>query len=271
MKRKHLGWVRPNTFQQIRALRGAHPEAGTSILSGITADPTSDLSALTCNLDQLAIGSCQSNAPAQAMFVAMMVAGVPAFILSRLWLYFGIRWIEGSVNDDAGGNIGDAYRILSDMGVPPETAWPYDISKFKDRPGPEVDREAFDGKGAVGLNYYPIGSQRDTLISDVEKALTAKMAVVFGCEVSEAFCSTIPSGTIHTPGPKDAIAGGHALTVVGHDRAGKRFIVKNSWGDWRDPSAPEGCFFMGYDYFADSTWGASDCWIVKVLPKGITP
>jgi C1A family cysteine protease len=272
MERKHLGWVRPNTFQQIRALRGAHPEAGESILAGITADPTSDLSALTCNLDQGALGSCTANGIAQMMYVAQHVLGLSPFVLARLFLYYEERALEGTISQDAGANIGDGMRMIAAKGIPPESTYPYDIAKFAQDPGPEVDRLAYDSKGAIGVNYHPISSTGSALITDVEKALTAKMAVVFGCTVSEAFCSTIPSGTVQVPGPKDQVAGGHCMALVGHDRPNRRLLVKNSWSNsWRDPSSPPGCFYMSYDYFTDPEWGASDCWCVVALPKGITP
>jgi len=264
-----LGWVKPNTEQQIRALRRSHPEAGDSILSDVVPAPTSDLSANTCSLDQGAIGSCQSNAPAQAVYVAMRKAAMTAFVLSRLWLYRCIRYIEGTLDQDAGGNIGDAFSMLAAKGIPPETVWPYDISKFKDDPGPAADMAAFDSKGKIGLNYHPISSKGEALLTDVEKALTAGYAVVFGCTVSEAFCSSQPSDTVQAPGPTDEIAGGHALTVIGHDHANRRFIVKNSWGTWGDPTAPDGCFFMAYSYFIDSMYGASDVWIVLAVPAGV--
>jgi hypothetical protein len=270
MERKHLGWHKPTLEQQVRALRGSHPEAGDSILAGITAAPSSDLSAQTCDLDQGQLGSCTANGIAQGVFVAEMVAGLPAAVLARLWLYFSERALEGTISQDAGANIGDGYRILAGKGIPPESAYPYDISKFTRDPGPAVDRLAFDSKGALGVNYHPISSTGATLISDVEKALTAKMAVTFGCSVSEEFCSTIPSGTVQAPKSQADVAGGHCMCVCGHDHAGKRFLVKNSWGrDWHDPSAPAGCFWFAYSWFTDPNFGASDCWCVLVVPKGI--
>ena len=276
MSTRSLGWKKPTLEQQVRALRRAHPEAGDSILAGITPAPTSDNSALTCSLDQGAIGSCQSNGPAQAFYMAMMVAiangliAVEAFILARLWLYFEIRYIEGTINSDAGGNIGDAFTMLAAKGVPSEAVYPYDVTKFKDMPGPSVDRAAFDSRGQIGVQYHPISTTGMDLLNDVRRASTAKFGVVFGCTVSEAFCSTMPNGTVEAPGPNDQIAGGHCMTVVGHDDEKQRLLVKNSWSDdWHDPEAPVGCFFMSYSYFINPTYGASDCWVVLAVPAGV--
>jgi C1A family cysteine protease len=270
MEQKYLGWTPPTLEQQNRALRGAHPEAGDSILADVKAAPSSDLSAQTCDLDQKQLGSCTANGIAQGVFVAEMVASLPASVLSRLWLYYEERALEGSIAQDAGANIGDGYRMLAAKGIPPESVYPYLIENFAHDPGPAVDRVAFDSRGTIGINYHPISTKGATLISDVEKALTAKMAVVFGCAVSKAFCSTIPNGTVQAPKSQADVAGGHCMCAVGHDHAGQRFLVKNSWGaSWRDPSAPAGCFWMAYSWFTHPQFGASDCWCVLVVPKGI--
>jgi len=204
------------------------------------------------------------------MYVAQNVLGLSPFVLSRLFLYYEERALEGTINQDAGANIGDGMHMVAAKGIPHETDYPYDISKFTQDPGPEVDRLAYDSKGAIGVNYHPISSTGATLTSDVEKALTAKMVVVFGCSVSEEFCSTMPSGTVQAPKSQADVAGGHCMCVVGHDHAGRRLLVKNSWGNsWRDPSAPPGCFWMAYSWFTDPQFGASDCWCVLVVPKGI--
>ena len=269
MGRKHLGWVAPTLEQMVRALRGAHPEAGDSILADIKAAPSSDLSAQTCDLDQGQLGSCTANGIAQGVFVAEMVAGLPAAVLARLWLYFYERALEGTISQDAGANIGDGYRILAGKGIPPESAYPYDISKFTRDPGPAVDRLAFDSRGKIGIQYHPISSTGQALLDDVERALTGNFAVVFGGLVSERFCSTQPSGIL-MPHSNDVVAGGHCRVVVGHDRAARKHKVKNSWSDlWGDPTAGPGCSWDSYDWFTDPKWGANDIWIVASLPGGI--
>ena len=79
-----LGWSPPTLAQQVRALRKAHPEAGDSVLAGIAPAPTSDLSPHTCELDQLSLGACTANGIAQAVWVAYIMAGLPAAVLARL-------------------------------------------------------------------------------------------------------------------------------------------------------------------------------------------
>jgi C1A family cysteine protease len=265
------GWTPPTLAQQVRALRKAHPEAGDSVLAGIDPAPTSDLLPYTVELDQGQIGACTAHGIAQAVYVAMRVAGLSlAFILARLWLYYQERALEGTTGQDAGANIGDGFTMLAAKGVPPESCYPYDVAKFTADPGPSVDRLAFDSRGALGINYHPISSSGEALLTDVERALTGHFTVVFGFTVSKAFCSTAPSGTIQAPGPTDKIAGGHCVAAVGHDRANRRMLVKNSWSDsWGDPTAGAGCFWLSYDYFIHPQYGASDIWIVLAIPQGV--
>ena len=270
MKDIRCGWTPPTLEQKYRAALHAHPEAGSSVLAKIKAAPTSSNLALTCDLDQGNLGSCQSNGPAQIVYMAMMKLGGVAFILARLWLYRCIRYIEGTLNQDSGGSVGDAFIILAKKGIPSETIWPYDISRFKDDPGPSVDRFAYDSRGNIGINYRPISSTGETLLTDIEKACTAGYGITFGCAVSNDFCSTQPSGTVQGPHSNSEVAGGHCMSVVGHDRLNRRLLVKNSWGrKWGDPTAGPGCFWMDYAWFVDPNYGASDIWIVTAVPGGI--
>jgi hypothetical protein len=202
--------------------------------------------------------------------MALVKAGLAPFVLARLALYYNERGLEGTTDRDVGANIGDGFRILALKGVADESVWPYDIEKFAVNPGPSYDVPAFDSRSTLGVCYHPISSFGSQLIHDVECALTLGMGVVFGCTVSEKFCSTMPSGTVEAPGPTDVIAGGHCLCVVGFDHDKQRLTIKNSWSDlWRDPAAPPGCCFMSYRYFLDPEYGASDIWVVSTIPKGL--
>jgi len=145
--------------------------------------------------------------------------------------------------------------------------WPYDIERFAQRPGPAAYRDGYDMRGELGVQYHPISSSGDTFIEDMERALTAGYPVVFGVDVSEEFCSQQPSGVIEPPKP-GTVAGGHALTAIGHDHDARRALIINSWGeDWRDPELPPGCCWFSYDYMIES----SDRWIVPVAPSPRLP
>ena len=56
------------------------------------------------------------------------------FAPSRLFIYYNERVIEGTVSQDAGAQIRDGIKSVAKLGAPPESDWPYDISKFAQRP-----------------------------------------------------------------------------------------------------------------------------------------
>jgi hypothetical protein len=272
-----IGWTPPTPRQTMRALYRAHPEARCSVLFGIkalyyAAIPRASLPSPVLN--QGLLGSCTANAWTLALYVAMVKQGIPAFIAARLAIYYGERAMEGTIDQDSGAAIADGAAFLASYGIPKESDWPYDVSHFTVAPGPQVAHDAFDGHGQVGLNYHPISSTGDQLIEDIGAAVTAGMVPVFGCLVTEAFCSSQPSGTIHAPSDGDAIAGGHAEGIVIFDRANERVGVQNSWGgegEWGDPDPelPTGCWWMGFDYLTHPRFGASDIWIISSLPAGV--
>ena len=42
--------------------------------------------------------------------------------------------IEGTINEDSGAMIRDGIKTVAKDGVCPETEWPYEITKFRDKP-----------------------------------------------------------------------------------------------------------------------------------------
>jgi hypothetical protein len=254
-----LGWIAPEP-KHLARLKHAGAEAGTAVLTGITPAPTSDLYHLCKVLDQGALGSCVLNMVAQLIRAAQVRAGSadPEFI-ARLAAYYWSRFQDGWQNEDSGTFNATAFDVIADLGIPPESCWPYEIEKFSVPPGPEVYRQAFDARGRIGVNYNPINTSGDAFVLDMERALTGGFPVGFGVTVSTAFCSQVPSGTIEPPGPSDAIAGGHAMTAIGHDSERRRVKVLNSWSvDWHDPELEPGCCWLSYEYLRQSR----DRWIV---------
>ena len=54
--------------------------------------------------------------------------------LSRLFVYYNERAMEGTINDDAGAMIRDGVKTLVKLGVCSERKWPYKIAKFTNKP-----------------------------------------------------------------------------------------------------------------------------------------
>lgn len=266
MIRRNLGWLAP-TAERFAALRHAGPVAGISVLVGVEAKDGSDNSNLLPQepLDQLHLGSCVANAVVQDIYAALVLAGLPSFIASRLALYYWSRYQHGAQGQDTGTYICTCFDMAAELGLPPEGSYPYQPEFFADKPGPEVYRAAFDLRGKVGINYHQLPTSGDALVADLERACTAKLVAAFGVDVSDRFCSEEPRGTVMPPGPGESIAGGHAMVAAGHDRLGRRFLVRNSWGRWGDPTLPPGYFWMSYDYMAR----ARDVWVCTTAPGGV--
>lgn len=259
---RHLGWQKPADKQTIRALCRALPIAAIDLPA---AAPSSDNSALCCDLDQGPLGSCTANAWSQVVYMEMLREGHESFIPSRLANYYYNRYRDGSASEDVGDTVGGAFEVGADMGVAAEVVWPYDVSRFAQRPPAEVDRDAFDRRGKVRTNYFPILGSNAAIIDQIERVLTSGRGVAFGRPVTMAFCSKLPSGIVQPPTADDMLAGGHAETIVGHDRAAGYFLIKGSWGrDFHEPGYPPGCYRIAYE----TVLGGSDFWFVALDATG---
>jgi C1A family cysteine protease len=211
-------------------------------------------------LDQGALGSCVANAGFQGIRMAQHRQGAANPPLgSRLWGYYLARAQHGQQLQDSGTYIREFFRAVVKFGFPPEQAWPYQASgdKFKKMPGPEVFREAYDQRSpTVYRRIFAEGIERTRAI---KQAIAGGYPVVFGTDVSEAFCNDELDQDGIAPPVREPIAGGHAMTVVAYD--GDVFEVCNSWGTgWGDAGF---CAFSA----AYLQWGqTNDLWIVESAP-----
>ena len=94
--------------------------------------------------DQGQLGSCTANAIAAAVQYQQLVQGEPEGqqVPSRLFIYYNERVVENSVASDSGATIRDGIKSVASQGVPAETEWPYDISRFADEPPAAVYADA---------------------------------------------------------------------------------------------------------------------------------
>ena len=99
------------------------------------------------------LGSCTANAIAAAMEFDRKKQKLPDFAPSRLFIYYNERVMEGTVSSDAGAQIRDGVKSVSKIGAPPETDWPYDISKFAIKP---PTKAYMDAKLDRGVQYQRV-------------------------------------------------------------------------------------------------------------------
>jgi hypothetical protein len=205
-------------------------------------------------LDQDASSSCVANAYAQAVAITEDMAGLPYDPISRLYLYSCARAITGDEFNDGGTQLRNGAKALQVMGAPPESCWPFDLSKVNAIPGIKPHMLAHPRRGG---SYSRITGTGDALIQQVKVAISSGYPVVFGTLTNDAFMNCSGPELIARPGPYDAIAGAHALCIDGYDPDGVEIV--NSWGDsaWGD----HGFARLSWDYM---TWDQTyDLWLVR--------
>ena len=214
--------------------------------------------------DQGELGSCTANAWAGLMQwhenYIERPAGIPYHDLSRLFIYYNERVLEGSVDEDSGAELRSGASALAKYGVCPEWEWPYWINNFKTKPTLKCYT---DGLPHVINSYYSIKT-----FTNLKMSLANNLPFVFGFSVYDSFESDAVSQTGIVPMPDvqtEALLGGHAVMAVGYNDYEKRFLVRNSWGkNWGLHGTNAGYFTMPYDYLANSNL-ASDFWtVVKI-------
>jgi C1A family cysteine protease len=200
------------------------------------------------------LGSCTANALAGAVEFLELKDSVPLVIVSRLFIYYNERVIEGTVDQDSGAFIRDGVKSLAKQGVCPEAEWSYKIASFKKKPTPKCYSDA--------MKHEITSYRRIITIDEMRTCLADGFPFVFGFTVYSAFesAAVAKSGILNMPGPDETVVGGHAVMAVGYDDLQERFIVRNSWDtDW----GMKGYFTMPYDYLDPAKNLADDFWTIR--------
>ena len=209
--------------------------------------------------DQGQLGSCTGNAIA-GIIELMQRKQNPAKgrDVSRLFIYYEERVLDGSVNYDAGAYIRDGIKVVNKKGAPLETLWPYLTSRFRTRPTVTAYNDALKRKATA--------YQRVTNFAGVKTALSQGYPVVIGFDIYASFETQAVTSTGMMPYPNintEQYLGGHAVAIVGYNDNlnGGRFICRNSWGtSWGD----QGYFYMPYQVIQDVNM-SSDFWIITAV------
>jgi C1A family cysteine protease len=207
--------------------------------------------------DQGDLGSCTANAIGGLCEFVEMKEGKPAYVPSRLFIYYNERVLEGTVSSDAGAAISDGMKVVNKLGAPHESLWWYNTAKFATKPSKNVYADGL--KHTVGA-YLAVDN---TNLDDMKTCLAEGYPVVGGFTVYESFESqaVATTGIVPMPGHNEQVLGGHAVLVVGYDDTNNWFIVRNSWGSsW----GASGYFYMPYAYFTNSNL-ADDFWTIRSI------
>lgn len=230
----------------------AHPAALTSYLPSLV-DLRSKMSPV---VDQGNLGSCTANALASGLREYLMLANGESYVpLSRLYLYWHERELEGTIDYDSGAYLRDGMKVLLNNGVAAEKYFPYIENTFKNRPSADAEANA--------CRYKINGYYRAILMDELKSALANGMPVALGIYIYASFMtdSVAAAGNVPVPDTStEMLYGGHAVLAVGYDDAAQHVICRNSWGtEWGD----DGYFYLPYAYFKDSVF---DMWVAEYTP-----
>jgi len=246
----HYGWV-PDLPDQRDLIYSAPAAIVTALPTSVDLRPQ-----CPAVYDQGQLGSCTGNAIAGAFEFERLKQGLSDFVPSRLFIYYNERVAEHTVNSDSGAQIRDGIKVVAKMGVPPESDWPYDISKFTDKPPAGAFADA--ARNQV-TSYHRV----NRVLNQFKGCLASGYPFVLGFTVYDAFESAqvAHSGQLNMPQPGESVAGGHAVLAVGYDDRQQRFIIRNSWGPhW----GLKGYFTMPYQYLMEPNL-SDDFWTIRLV------
>jgi C1A family cysteine protease len=229
-----------------------HPYRLTNVTQADIVDLRQYCSAIE---NQGNLGSCTGQAIAGAIELINKRNG-RNFDVSRLFIYYYERLLEGTVNYDSGAYIRDGIRATYNYGAPLENLWPYNINKFRTMP---PSTAIADGAKRKVTSY-----ERASDFNAVVDAIGNGYPVIIGFKVYTSFETISVARTGIMPYPntsRERLLGGHAVLLVGYNKTNNTFIARNSWGaGWGD----RGYFYMPFQVIQNTNM-SSDFWVIKSI------
>lgn len=188
--------------------------------------------------DQGQASSCGPNALAEC---AEFLTGKK---LSRLFVYYWTRAMEGDPDADDGIEIPDLVDIGASMGMPLETSWPYDLTKLETAPPMSALVEAL---------AHRVTSQK--VIADLDHLMYSiaveQRPVLLGFNVPQSMedgtgGSTATTGIVNVPSATDPSIGGHAVTAFSYDKDRRAVQCTCHYGSGFGDG---GTIWLGYEHW----------------------
>lgn len=203
--------------------------------------------------DQGQIGSCTAHAGTSAASYLHLSLGRPDPVFSPLALYAMTRQLEGTpLTEDSGCQVRSVFKTMRRHGVPLETDWPYDESKFSEDPPRTVDQLALEHQA---ITYLVCDN-----LNAVKHSIVDQFPVIGGFDCYESMFTpeVDKTGVIPMPGEEDSLHGGHCVMFVAYDDSMRMVLFQNSWSKrW----GRDGFGYLPYAFF--NTGLASDFWTLR--------
>lgn len=208
--------------------------------------------------DQGKLGSCVEHGVIRNIIMDLVRQGVVDWVMfSRLLTYWGARSFEGTTGSDSGSTIRDGIKSVVQVGLVPETQYPYLVSKYNQKPPPSV----FASAQKQRIKEY-VAVKQD--LDQIKASIVEGFPVVVGFECTQALLSAevAHSGVLHHPLRGEKVIGGHCMLIDSYDDDLKQFGLPNSWGNkWGQAGFAQ----FDYDYLLDPKW-AGDFWSIRAVP-----
>ncbi len=204
--------------------------------------------------DQKQVGSCVAWAIGYSMLGYYSAYNGSSTTYAPMYLY---SQINGGV--DEGSTTADAYSVLMDQGIAPQSKYTQGDYDWRHRPT-AVERTAASAARTTAPHYLysvpGIGGPGTGARAAIETAITQKHPVVLGMPVFEPFerldaaHSVLRGSSI----PGSDYYGDHAVLIVGYNSTG--VVIENQWGTrW----GADGYATLDWAFVEDYTYEAS--WI----------
>jgi hypothetical protein len=241
------GWKPESEASKEQNLLYALPRVGVVFPSQLTIPNVADA------LDQTTLGSCTAHGIIGNYLTGEKRNNIPFWLPSTLGLYYDERASEGTTDSDAGAIIKDGIKVANQIGLGPASIWPYDVSKFTQKPPPEYYAAAQKDR----IKYY--ASVSNASLDNLKLPIFHGNPVTFGFQVYTKF-EQYTDGVLQLPDDTEQLLGGHCVYYYGYDDYLKAFKCRNSWNsNW---GVDGGSFWMSYDYITSGL--CSDFWVIRL-------
>ncbi len=198
--------------------------------------------------DQGTTSSCSGNAIAAGYSILHMIKkGIP-INLSRLFIYYNSRKVNGREGTDGGAHLADCFISMKNQGCCLESMWPFSTMTVTVQPEAMCYIEAL--KHCTEQQNTELNP--NNLLNEIKQCLANNLPVVIGILVYTSMESNNVARTGYIPMPNtsaEQLRGGHALTVVGYNDDDQHVCIQNSWGTtWGD----QGYGYIPYAFISNS-------------------